>query len=191
MATTSRGIVYPVVGDNLTPLANHFANLATTTDTAIGAVDTKFSNDNRQFYGLAADRATITGMKVNDTYQESDGSKLLWIYNGTTWLSQATATPRSGISISINRLAILPNRAVAAHLYIGKSSDFTTGEVVADIPAGFRPFNDWYSPSLHFSGGYAVNANFVQVNAAGEVRINVGAVAGLRYAFVTGTWLTP
>ena len=80
---------------------------------------------------------------------------------------------------------------MAAHLYISKSSDFTNSEVVADVPAGFRPFNEWYSPSLHFSGGYGVNANFVQVNAAGEVKVNVTAVTGMRYAFVIGTWLTP
>ena len=51
MATTSRGIVYPTTGNAVTPLATRFVDLATSADTAIGAVDTKFSNDNRQFYG--------------------------------------------------------------------------------------------------------------------------------------------
>lgn len=35
MATTTRGIVYPTVGDTLTPLADKFAALATSADTAI------------------------------------------------------------------------------------------------------------------------------------------------------------
>ena len=50
MATTSRGIVYPTTGNAVTPLATRFADLATTTDAAIGAaigaLDTKFSGDN-------------------------------------------------------------------------------------------------------------------------------------------------
>lgn len=39
MATTARGIVYPVVGTALTPLANHFASLATSTNTALDNLD--------------------------------------------------------------------------------------------------------------------------------------------------------
>lgn len=35
MATTTRGIVYPTTSNTITPLSNHFANLATSTDTAI------------------------------------------------------------------------------------------------------------------------------------------------------------
>lgn len=87
MATTSRGIVYPTTGNAVTPLATRFADLATSTDTAIGAVDTKFSNDSRQFYGPAASIGSVTGMKLGDTYQESNSNKILWKYDGANWVT--------------------------------------------------------------------------------------------------------
>lgn len=87
MATTSRGIVYPTTGNAVTPLATRFADLATSADTAIGAVDTKFSNDNRQFYGPAASIGSVTGMKLGDTYQESNSNKILWKYDGANWVT--------------------------------------------------------------------------------------------------------
>ena len=94
MATTSRGIVYPTTGDAVTPLATRFADLATSTDAAIGAaigaLDTKFSGDNRQFYGPAASIGSVTGMRVGDTYQESDGNKILWKFDSTNWVTNET-----------------------------------------------------------------------------------------------------
>ena len=92
MATTSRGIVYPVVGDALTPLANHFANLATSTNTAIDNAINPIVNGGRSFYGTTAGRASVTGMKLGDTYQESDGSKKLWRYDGAGWAPGGTLT---------------------------------------------------------------------------------------------------
>lgn len=38
MATTSKGIIYPTSSDNIAPLETHFANLASSADTAIGVV---------------------------------------------------------------------------------------------------------------------------------------------------------
>ena len=87
MATTSRGIVYPTTGNAVTPLATRFADLATSADTAIGAIDTKFSNDNRQFYGPEASIGSVTGMKLGDTYQESNSNKILWKYDGANWVT--------------------------------------------------------------------------------------------------------
>jgi hypothetical protein len=40
MAETSKGIIYPTSGDEIAPLESHFASLASTTDTALIAVDT-------------------------------------------------------------------------------------------------------------------------------------------------------
>lgn len=42
---------------------------------------------NHQLYGPAAALAGVTGMKLNDTYQESDGSKVLWKFDGTNWVT--------------------------------------------------------------------------------------------------------
>ena len=41
---------------------------------------------NHQFYGPAASLAGVTGMKLGDTYQESDGNKALWKYDGSNWV---------------------------------------------------------------------------------------------------------
>lgn len=42
---------------------------------------------NHQFYGPAASLGGIIGMKLGDTYQESDGNKVLWKYDGTNWVT--------------------------------------------------------------------------------------------------------
>lgn len=88
MATTPNwNIVYPVVGTTMTPLANHFANLANSTDTALDTVEGLVTSQNRQFKGTTAALASVTGMVFGDTYQETDGSKILWRYNGSNWVT--------------------------------------------------------------------------------------------------------
>ena len=41
----------------------------------------------RQLYGPAASLGSVSGMKLGDTYQESDGNKVLWKYDGTNWVT--------------------------------------------------------------------------------------------------------
>ena len=41
----------------------------------------------RQLYGPAASLGGVSGMKLGDTYQESDGNKVLWKYDGTNWVT--------------------------------------------------------------------------------------------------------
>ncbi len=38
MATTTRGIIYPTSSDNIAPLETHFANLASSTNTALDTI---------------------------------------------------------------------------------------------------------------------------------------------------------
>jgi hypothetical protein len=80
MATTARGIVYPVVGTTLTPLANHFASLATSTNTAI---------DNA-VAGSAAFRGLTSAMgaagQEGRTYYATDTNRT-WFDDGTNWIS--------------------------------------------------------------------------------------------------------
>lgn len=42
---------------------------------------------NQQRYGPAAGLVSQTGMKLGDTYQESDGKKILWRYDGSNWVT--------------------------------------------------------------------------------------------------------
>lgn len=64
MATTPRGIVYPTVGTSLTPLANHFAALATSTDAAITAVGADTGWVNLSSFLTGGFTGTLTGRKV-------------------------------------------------------------------------------------------------------------------------------
>ena len=76
MPTTPKGIWSPDDGDDW-DLTIDLAAMAISTDAAIPGTD----NVNQQFYGPAADRASLTGVKPGDTYQEADAGKLTWRQN--------------------------------------------------------------------------------------------------------------
>lgn len=84
MATTPNvGIVYPVVGNTITPLATHFANLATSTDTAIVA-------NASGLIGTDAQRIALTGaVKREGLEWYSTDTNKRWFYDGTNWLSNS------------------------------------------------------------------------------------------------------
>ena len=140
MATTSRGIVYPTTGNAVTPLATRFADLATTTDAAIGAaigaLDTKFSGDNRQFYGPAASIGSVTGMRVGDTYQESDGNKILWKFDSTNWVTNEPGlylirpTTITGMTASADGTLVLSGTPTALVVDGAFSSRFRSYRIV-------------------------------------------------------------
>jgi len=46
---------------------------------------TPLEDQNRQYRGPAGSRAGLSGMRLGDTYQETDSNKLLWRYDGTDW----------------------------------------------------------------------------------------------------------
>ena len=45
----------------------------------------KAADRNHQLYGPAIARIGVTGMKLGDTYQESDGNKYTWRHDGVDW----------------------------------------------------------------------------------------------------------
>lgn len=46
----------------------------------------------KAYYGLASERATLPGpLGTGDTYQETDGQKLFWWYDGAAWVHRDTA----------------------------------------------------------------------------------------------------
>jgi hypothetical protein len=85
MATTTLGIVYPVVGDTLTPLASHFAALASSADTAI-------SNSNKTngtppvADATARDALFPSPVQGNSVYRLDKGwmERYYALYNSTT-----------------------------------------------------------------------------------------------------------
>lgn len=81
MATTPKGIYYPVVGDVMTPLASRFAALATSVDTALGEV-----NPAGHYTGTLAERALLEAPDLREgIYWYSTDTNLMAIYNGSAW----------------------------------------------------------------------------------------------------------
>ena len=73
---------------------------------------------NHQLYGPAASLGSVSGMKPGDTYQESDGNKVLWKYDGTNWVTGESGMylirPSSVVNATINADgSVSPNAAVA------------------------------------------------------------------------------
>jgi hypothetical protein len=64
------------------PLNQNFQKI----DTFAGTVGVQTSR-NQQFYGPAGAISSVVGMKLGDEYQESDGNKTLWRYDGSNWLT--------------------------------------------------------------------------------------------------------
>lgn len=67
---------------DIDPLNQNFVKL----DQFAGTVGVQ-TNRNQQFYGPASAISSVNGMKLGDEYQESDGNKVLWRYDGTNWLT--------------------------------------------------------------------------------------------------------
>lgn len=44
-------------------------------------------DQDRQYRGPAASLAGLSGMRLGDTYQETDAGKRLWYYDGTNWIT--------------------------------------------------------------------------------------------------------
>jgi hypothetical protein len=83
MATTPNyAIVYPVVGNAITPLATHFANLANSVDAAF----VSYANGRERRIGTDAQRAALTAPNLKDGLQwYSTDTDRVWLYEGTTW----------------------------------------------------------------------------------------------------------
>lgn len=132
MATTARGIVYPVVGTTLTPLANHFAALATSTNTAI---DNAVANGGA-FRGLTS--AMGAAGQEGRTYYATDTNRS-WFDDGTNWISNdggmylIRPTSVTGGTILANG-HVTPNAATTAVSLNGVfSSRFRTYEIVFQL----------------------------------------------------------
>lgn len=104
-------------------------------DTFASTSDTRLDNQearNQQFTGLAASIGAVTGMKLGDTYQETDAYKKLWKYDGTTWITN-----------EVGMFLIQPTSVAGT----GVSLDAVTGEVVfaAATPASGITINGAFS----------------------------------------------
>lgn len=143
MATTvPDGIWSPDDGTAYNPPVD-LAAMADTVQSALDAVRSERSGFNQQFYGPAAGRTALTGIKPGDTYQETDAGKLTWrqstaglwrVFNtngpitltlNSGWTSSQAATfeVRGGLLILNGRL----------------SATSGAGTTAATLPPDYRP----------------------------------------------------
>lgn len=152
MATTPNvGIVYPVVGNTITPLATHFANLANSVDTAVVAE----RSSQGYLVGTDAQRTAIISpiLRKGLKYYATDTNKD-WFYNGTTWISLDTGWVRMGDAGAVLTYASGWSNYVAGGwngvyyritngnlLITGASakSSWIAGDAVINVPSNLRP----------------------------------------------------
>ena len=91
MATTVPDGIWTPDDSTAYNLPVDLAAMADTVQAGLNAVRSERSGFNQQFYGPAASMAGVTGMKRGDTYQESDGSFIIWRYDGTAWQKWASS----------------------------------------------------------------------------------------------------
>lgn len=86
MATTPRGIEYPTTASQVTPLANVFATMASSVDTALGNLDTALSAGANHYTGTNAARIALTAPALHEGIMwYATDTNLIWVYRDTTW----------------------------------------------------------------------------------------------------------
>lgn len=144
MATTPKGIYYPTVDTIMTPLANQFATLAQSVDTALGNVISAghFTGTDAQRLALAA-----PSLRKGVTWYTSD-TNLMYMYNGSSWvfwarqatpfaMAAGTATVSSNawttVTLPASRFSVPP--LVVAQMFSGAGSDIGASAMVSNITA--------------------------------------------------------
>ena len=138
MPTTPKGIWSPDDGDDW-DLTIDLAAMAISTDAAIPGTD----NANQQFYGPAADRASLTGVKPGDTYQESNAGKLTWRQNTAgLWRVFNTNGP-VGLTLTSGWASLTPARFEVRGgviFFNGRlSATSGAGETMFTLPSDYAP----------------------------------------------------
>ncbi len=94
---------------------------------------------NHQFYGPAASLGGVIGMKLGDTYQESDGSKVLWSFDGTNWVRNEPGlylirpTTITGLTASADGTLVLSGTPVSLVVDGAFSSRFRSYRIVFQL----------------------------------------------------------
>ena len=115
---------------------------------------------NQQFTGLAANRAAVTGMKLGDTYQETNGSKLVWKYDGTGWIiTSSSLTSYNSTTVSFTGTPVMKS---------GVSSGTTSagGVLSHTFPSAFPTACVGVVTMPHQSSGYSGDAHPVLVQGS-------------------------
>lgn len=82
MATTSPDNIFSPDLSNPWLQTVDLAAMADSVQGALNGVRAERSDFNQQFYGPAAARGTLTGVNLGDTYQDTDGARVMHRYDG-------------------------------------------------------------------------------------------------------------
>lgn len=113
---------------------------------------------NQQFTGLAANIGSVVGMKLGDTYQETDGAKRLWEYDGSNWITSEGGlylirpTSVTGTNVTLND---------AGHVALAA----TTGNV--GLLGIFSSRFDHYLIDIEFDNSAGDNGALFQLKSGG------------------------
>ena len=119
------------------------AAMADTIQGALNGVRAERSDFNQQFYGPAAARAGLTGVKPGDTYQETDAGKLTWRQNTAgLWRVFNTNGP-AGLTLTSGWTAITPAtfevRGGVIFFNGRLSATSGAGETMFTLPSDYAP----------------------------------------------------
>jgi hypothetical protein len=141
----------------LTPLESHFQNLATTTNTAITAVQTAITSaqidpiNNRLQLNLTTSNAAPTGAPAEGSMHWDSNSNILYIYSTGVWRkvwnepAWNNITVNSGFAGTVGQLPMC--RIIGDVVYLRGSFASTgitanptaPGQLVGQLPIGFYP----------------------------------------------------
>ena len=119
------------------------AAMADTIQGALNGVRAERSDFNQQFYGPAAARVGLTGVKPGDTYQETDAGKLTWRQNTAgLWRVFNTNGP-VGLTLASGWTAITPAtfevRGGVIFFNGRLSATSGAGETMFTLPSDYAP----------------------------------------------------
>lgn len=131
---------------------------------------------NQQFTGLAADIGTVSGMKLGDTYQETDGKKISWRYDGANWISNESSgflvrpTAVVGTGVTINDSGAVDFSSSSSVAIDGLfTSRFSQYEIVVEVDSAGADGD--ISMTLRVGGSAASATTY----ASSGVEVSIGA----------------
>lgn len=172
-------------------------------DAFAGGINTKIATQegrNQQYYGPANGMASIVGMKVGDTYQESNDDKEPWRFDGSNWVRNENGLylirPTSVVNGSVEadgrvkfnggQASLLVNGAFSSRFrdYVVEFLLNMTGAsgTTIQLTAGGTPYT---GPNYNSQRLTAVGSAVTAASTAGG---SGWAAAGLTGIFLSGQW---
>jgi hypothetical protein len=92
---------------------------------------------NHQLYGPAASRSAVTGMKRGDTYQESDGSFVIWRFDGVDWVKELRVVRFNWVRNAIPDATLISDAVLTVDPL--RTTDATVAPVISGTTVRLQP----------------------------------------------------